>query len=59
MDLLLDDCYQVYIDFFYNVIVGDIYKSLLEVFIEYLKLKDKIMYGIDYWVVLLVGDLVG
>lgn len=59
MDLLLDDRYQVYTDFSYNVIVGDTYKSLLEVLTEHPKLKDKIMYGTDYWVVLPAGDLAG
>lgn len=58
MELVSDPDLRVFTDFSFNVINLDLFEALLGVVKKDQKVKEKVMFGTDFWVVLPSGDLI-
>jgi predicted TIM-barrel fold metal-dependent hydrolase len=57
IEMICDPKLNVYTDFSFNVVDGDVFPALKKEMDAVAQLKDRVMFGTDYWVVLPSGDL--
>ena len=57
IDLISDDNFNVFTDFSFNIVESDFTGELLKLLTNNEKIRNKVMFGTDYWVVLPYADL--